>query len=517
MVSCRKCKKSLVETGGTYTILEWLCRQYGALVRATAQSRVLIFGEAGKSKSGVPCAQRKIAKEGLGFFRAIASNFLSAFAGLLILGCQQKPAAQAPPPPTVTVAKPVKKEIVEWQYFTAQTQAVDMVSITPRVTGYIDNIPFKEGDIVNVGDLLFLIDPRPYQATLDQAKGQLEADQAQLALNRKNLQRDEQVGPGTFVSAQQIDTDRAQVQIYEGTVLKDQGAVYAAQLNLDFTRVQSPIHGRIGAQLVNRGNLVNANSTQLTTIVSIDPIYANFYVDEASFMQYQESVKAGKLPNAQLGTFPVWLELEAEQGYPHEGVIDFINNVFDPSTSTLQVRGRFPNPNGFLIPGAFGTVRVAGSPKFEGILVADRAIGSDQNQKYVVIVQPDGLTKYQTVELGPIVDGLRVVRSGLTGDETIVVDGIGKVRPNSKVNAEPTDMNKYATEQLAMETPIGQEQVSSTATRLSSPMSVRLSSPMSSPTNLSVDRSQAQSVSEVGRMETKVPRAMGATKPTSEH
>ena len=133
-----------------------------------------------------------------------------------------------------------------------------------------------------------------------------------------------------------------------------------------------------------------------------------------------------------------------------------ISNAFNPSTSTLQVRGRFPNQNGFLIPGAFGTVRVAGSPKFEGILVADRAIGSDQNQKYVVIVQPDGLTRYQTVELGPIVDGLRVVRSGLKGDETIVVDGIGKVRPNSKVNAEPTDMNKYATNQLAMEVHFGE-------------------------------------------------------------
>jgi hypothetical protein len=133
-------------------------------------------------------------------------------------------------------------------------------------------------------------------------------------------------------------------------------------------------------------------------------------------------------------------------------VIDFVNNAFDTSTSTMQVRGRFPNPDGFLVPGAFGTVRVAGSPRFVGILVADRAIGSDQSQKYVVIVQPDGLTKFQRVEVGPIVDGLRVVRNGLTGDETLVVDGIGKVRPNSKVNAEPTDMNKYATEQLALQT-----------------------------------------------------------------
>jgi len=151
----------------------------------------------------------------------------------------------------------------------------------------------------------------------------------------------------------------------------------------------------------------------------------------------------------------VWLQLETEQGYPHEGVIDFVNNAFDPSTSTLQVRGRFPNPDGFLLPNAFGTVRVAGSPKYEGILVADQAINFDQDQKYVVIVQPDGLTRYQRVETGPIVDGLRVIRSGLQGDETVIVEGAAKVRPNSKVSAEPVDMNKYATGQLAMETHIG--------------------------------------------------------------
>jgi RND family efflux transporter MFP subunit len=340
-----------------------------------------------------------------GLFHPVC-HLLSAICYLGLLGCQQKPATQAPPPPTVTVAKPVKKEIVEWQYFTAQA------------------------------------------------------------------------------------------------------AVESAELNLDFTQIQSPLHGRIGAQLVNRGNLVQANSTELTTIVSIDPIYAYFYVDQPSFMRYQQAVKAGKLPSAWQAALPVWLQLETEQGYPHQGVIDFVNNAFDPSTATLQVRGRFPNQDGYLIPGAFGTVRVAGSPEFEGILVAERAIGSDQDQKYVVIVQPDGLSRFQRVELGPIVDGLRVVRSGLKGDETIVVEGIGQVRPNTKVNAEPTDMSKYATEELAMETRIGQEQVSSTAARLSSPKSV--------PTKLPIDQSPAQSASEVARTETKALSAMGATKAKSE-
>jgi multidrug efflux system membrane fusion protein len=379
---------------------------------------------------------------------------LAVFAVLAIVGCGQKPAAQAPPPPTVTVAKPVKKEIVEWLYFTAQTQAVDTVAIIPRVTGYIDNITFKEGDIVDFGDLLFIIDPRPYQAALDQAKGQLEQAVAQQKLDDANLARANDLLAKKVIAKQDYDTTAAQKYVADAQVVASQAAVESAQLNLDFTQIRSPIHGKIGAQLVNRGNLVQANGTQLTTIVSIDPIYAYFYVDERSILRYQEAVKAGKMPTAKQATLPVWLQFENEQGYPHAGVIDFINNSFDPSTGTLQLRGRFPNQDGFMLPGAFGSVRVAGSPKYEAVLVADRAIGSDQDQKYVVVVQPDGLTKYQRVELGPIVNGLRVVQSGLQGDETVVVEGIGKVRPNSKVSAEPTDMNKFATEQLAMETHI---------------------------------------------------------------
>ena len=351
----------------------------------------------------------------------------------------------------MTVAKPVKKEIVEWLYFTAQTQAVNTVSISPRVTGYIDNITFKEGDVVDFGDLLFVIDPRPYQAALDQAKAQLEQSQAQQKLNDANLERANDLLAKKVIAKQDYDTTAAQKFVGDAQVVASQAQVESAQLNLDFTQIRSPLHGRIGAQLVNRGNLVQANSTQLTTIVSIDPIYAYFYVDERSVLRYQEAVKAGKMPTAKQATLPVWLQLENEQGYPHGGVIDFINNAFDPSTGTLQLRGRFPNLDGFLLPGAFGSVRVAGSPRYEAVLVADRAIGSDQDQKYVVIVQPDGLTKYQQVQLGPIVDGLRVIQSGLQGDETVVVEGIGKVRPNSKVSAEQTDMNKFATEQLAVE------------------------------------------------------------------
>jgi len=387
------------------------------------------------------------------FFPAALKIGLLALAGLGVFGCEQKQTAQAPPPPTVTVAKPIKKEIVEWLYFTAQTQAVDTVTITPRVTGYIDNITFKEGDIVNFGDLLFVIDPRPYQAALDQAKGQLEQALAQQKLNDSNLERAKDLFARSVIAKQDFDTTAAQKSVADATVVANQASVESAQLNLSFTQVRSPIHGRIGVQLVNRGNLVQANTTQLTTLVSIDPIYAYFYVDQANVMRYRRLVQEGKWPNAGQ-PLPVWLHLETEDGYPHQGVVDFASNTFDPNTGTLQLRGRFPNLDGYLLPGSFGTVRIAGTPKFEGTLIADRAIGTDQNQKFVVVVQPDGLTKYQTVETGPIVDGLRVIRSGLSGDETIIVEGIGKVRPNIKVNAEPVEMTKYASEELAIETHI---------------------------------------------------------------
>ena len=395
------------------------------------------------------------------FFPAVLKFGLLTLAGFSVFGCGQKQATQAPPPPTVTVAKPIKREIVEWLNFTAQTQAVDTVTITPRVTGYLDNITFKEGDIVNFGDLLFVIDPRPYQAALDQAKGQLEQALAQQKLNDANLERAKDLFSRSVIAKQDFDTTAAQKYVADATVVANQASVESAQLNLSFTQVRSPIHGRIGVQLVNRGNLVSANTTQLTTLVSIDPIYAYFYVDQASVMRYRQAVKAGKWPNAGQ-PLPVWLHLETEDGYPHQGVVDFVSNTFDPNTGTLQLRGRFPNLDGYLLPGSFGTVRIAGTPKFEGTLIADRAIGTDQNQKFVVVVQPDGLTKYQTVETGPIVDGLRVIRSGLSGDETIVVEGIGKVRPNIKVNAEPTDMKKYATEELAIETHINAGNAEST-------------------------------------------------------
>jgi len=227
--------------------------------------------------------------------------------------------------------------------------------------------------------------------------------------------------------------------------------VESAQLNLDFTEIKAPVTGRIGREQVTVGNLVQADSTLLTTLVSVNPIYAYFNVDERSVLKYQQLVREGKLPDPTSAAVPVYLQLENEKDFPHQGTIDFINNQFDPSTGTLQVRGIFPNVNGFLVPGSFVRVRVAGSPRYQGILVTDRAIGSDQGQKFALIVGENNTVELRPLELGPVVDGLRVIRKGLTGNESVIINGLVNARPGSKVNPQPGDMNQFTASQLELQ------------------------------------------------------------------
>ncbi len=367
-------------------------------------------------------------------------------------GCSKPGAEQtAPPPPPVTVAKPVIKEIVEWDEYTGRTDAVQSVNITSRVSGYLYNITFKAGDVVNQNDLLFVIDRRPYQAAYDQANGQLRQAEAQQKLNNLNLTRADELRAKNVIAKQDYDNAVAQKNVSDAQVIAAQAAVELAQLNLDFTEIKAPVTGRIGREQVTVGNLVQADSTLLTTLVSVNPIYAYFNVDERSVLKYQELVKEGKLPDARSAAVPVYLQLENEKDFPHQGTIDFINNQFDPSTGTLQVRGIFPNANGFLVPGSFVRVRVAATPRFQGILVTDRAIGSDQGQKFALIVGQNNVVELRPLELGPVVDGLRVVIKGLTGDENVIINGLVNARPGSKVNPQPGDMNQFTSSQLELQ------------------------------------------------------------------
>jgi multidrug efflux system membrane fusion protein len=271
----------------------------------------------------------------------------------------QQPAAHGPPPAEVTVSKPEQKEVVNWNEFTGRTTAVKLVTVTPRVSGYIVDIPFKEGDIVHKGDLLFRIDPRPYQDAYDQAVGQLQQAQANQQLQDVTFERQQRLRETGVIAKEDYDTALSNKNQAAAQVVSAQAARNSAQLNLEFTHVTSPINGRVSRQLVNIGNLVQADSTQLTTIVSIDPIYAYFSMDELAALSYQRLIREGKLASSEGGKIPVYLQLQDETGFPHEGTIDFSDNSFDSTTGTLLIRGSFPNSDGFLTPGNFVRVRVA--------------------------------------------------------------------------------------------------------------------------------------------------------------
>jgi multidrug efflux system membrane fusion protein len=370
---------------------------------------------------------------------------------LWLAGCnQQQPGAHGRPPADVTVSKPEQKEVVNWKEFTGRTAAVKLVNVAPRVSGYIVDIPFKEGDLVHKGDLLFQIDPRPYQDAYDQAVGQLQQAQANQQLKDVTFERQQQLRQTGVIAKEDYDTALSNKNTAAAQVVSAQAALNAAKLNLEFTHVTSPIDGRISRQLVNIGNLVQADSTQLTTIVSTDPIYAYFSMDELAALTFQRLIREGKLAGSPGGKVAVYLQLQDETGFPHEGTIDFSDNAFDSSTGTLLIRGSFPNSDGFLTPGNFVRIRVASSPKYQALLVADRAIGSDQDQSFVYVVDSKNIARLRHIPTGQLAERLRVVKSGLQPDDLVIVNGIIKVRPDSPVRPQPGMMEQFGSNDISM-------------------------------------------------------------------
>src|SRR5580693_6604237 len=370
---------------------------------------------------------------------------------LWLAGCNnQQPATHGLPAPEVTVSKPEQEEVVNWNEFTGRTAAVKLVNVTPRVSGYIVDIPFKEGDIVHKGDLLFQIDPRPYQDAYEQAVGLLQQAQANQQLQDATFARQQRLRETGVIAKEDYDTALSNKNKASAQVVSAQAARNSAQLNLEFTHVTSPIDGRVSRQLVNIGNLVQADSTQLTTIVSIDPIYAYFSMDELAALSYQRLIREGKLASSEGGKIPVYLQLQDETGFPHEGTIDFSDNAFDSSTGTLLIRGSFPNSDGFLTPGNFVRVRVASSPKYNALLVADRAIGSDQDQSFVYVVDAKNIARLRHITTGQLAEGLRVVKTGIQPDDVIIINGILKVRPESQVKPQQGTMEQFSSNDLVL-------------------------------------------------------------------
>src|SRR5215510_2432944 len=364
-----------------------------------------------------------------------------ALSGLLLLmtACaQQQPTAAPPPPPKVTVSQPISREVVEWEEYTGRLEAVESVEIRARVNGYLQSIHFKNGAIVKQGDLLFVIDPRPYQAELERAKAEFALANARLERTSKDLTRAQMLVRSRAVSEEEVDTRVSDQRQAQESVQAARATVNAAQLNIEFTQVRAPINGRISRNLVSVGNLINGGttgqSTLLTTIVSLDPIYCYFEADERSYLKDLRLLRNGDRATGREGRPPVYVALTDEEGFPHKGYVDFVDNRLDPQTGTITGRAVLPNPDLFLAPGLFARVRIPASSKYKALMLPPEAVGSDLSQQFVFVVDNQNLVQYRKVTLGPIIDGLRVIRDGLQRDDWVIVKGIQRAKTGAKVD-----------------------------------------------------------------------------------
>lgn len=355
-------------------------------------------------------------------------------AGVLTLGRSSKP-PDAPPPPAVTVATVPERPITEWDEFTGRLEAVDAVEIRPRVSGYIRRIAFDEGSRVRKGQVLFEIDPRPYEAELARAEAELERARSGATLAAKEVQRAVKLVDMQAISREEFDSRTSAEAQSDASVRAAEAAVATARLNLEWTRVRSPITGRVGRAEVTPGNLVQAagEGTRLTTVVSVDPIYAYFESDEQTYLKYAALARNGSRPNSRDTRSPVYLGLSNEEGFPHKGYVDFVDNQLNPEAGTIRLRAVFSNKDNLFTPGLFARIRLVGSGTYPATLVLDRAVGTDQDKKFVLVLKPDSTVDYRLVQLGRLVDGFRVVTSGLKPGEQIVVNGLQRVRPGMKV------------------------------------------------------------------------------------
>jgi multidrug efflux system membrane fusion protein len=360
---------------------------------------------------------------------------------LLAAGCAPTSAQPAPPPPPqVTVATVIERDVTEWDEFTGRLQAVDSVEVRPRVSGLIAAVRFQEGAIVRRGNLLFEIDPRPFQAEVDRLRAELARARATSQRAASELQTAEKLRAENAIAKEEHDRRAAFAQESTAQAAAVEAALRAAELNLEFTRVTSPIDGRVGRAIVTEGNLVSSGpgqATLLTTVVSLDPVYAYFDADEQIFLKYS----AGGRYGARGSQLPIRMALANDEGFPRSGHMDFLDNQLDGATGTIRGRAVFRNSDGQLTPGLFVRLRLAGTASYRGLLIEDRAVGTDLSKKFVYVVGPKSDVQYRTVTLGPIVDGLRVVRSGLEAGESVIVNGLQRVRPGVQVTpvVEATD------------------------------------------------------------------------------
>jgi len=362
---------------------------------------------------------------------------------ILVASCGdgQKQQRGAPPPPAVSVAKPVKRMVTDFDEYVGRFVAINSVEVRARVSGYLDGVHFKDGQIVKQGDLLFTIDKRPFQNTLDQAKANRELANSNLVFTKADFERGQQLVKDKTITDQTFEQRAQAYRNAQALVNANAAAVRQAELDIEFTELRAPINGRIGDHRVSPGNLVTGgsggNTTLLATIVSTDPIYFEFTFDEASFLRYERLSKNGDDIASRNAGVPVTLELIDEHTFDHKGHMDFVDNVIDRSTGTIRGRAVFANPNNLFTPGMFARVRVPGSPPYEALLIPAAAVGTEQARKFVLTVNADNTVVPKYVTLGQTTaDGLQVAKSGLGPDDRVIVVGLMRARPGQKVTPQ---------------------------------------------------------------------------------
>lgn len=382
--------------------------------------------------------------------------------GGMSAGCDRTDAAGPPPAPAVTVSRPLYREVIEWDEYTGHLESPETVNLQARVSGFIEQCLFQEGALVHKNDELFQIDDRPFKADLNSKISDVARAQSQSDLALIHLKRYSSVHDTKAISEEDYDTAKASYDQTQAVLAGAQAAEVLSRLNLEWTRVVAPINGRVSRREVTAGNLVNgggtggAQATLLTTIVSVDPMYCYVDVDEHAVLKYQELRRQGKRASARDGPIPVFMQLENETTFPHEGVVDFVDNRLDPGTGTLRARGVFRNPDGSLTPGLYGRLRVAGSGRYKAILVPDAAVGTDQDLRFVLLAKSDDTVELRPVKLGALFGRLRAVE-GISPDDRVIINGLQRARPGTRVAVQVAQIPDSAYMLTASGSPTTQE------------------------------------------------------------
>ena len=367
----------------------------------------------------------------------------AAIAALSLAACGGSGEHQGFPPPGVSVARVVQHSITEWDDYSGHVEAIDSAEIRPRVTGHLNSLHYREGGLVEKGALLFTIDDREYAAAVDAARADLARAEARLTLAQQELTRAEALISARAVSQGELESRRGEFQQAEADKLSAQARLTQAELNLSFTRVRAPFAGRAGAAFVKPGNVVTQNESLLTTLVSVDPVYVTFTGDERAYLRYQDLARTGNRQSSRDAPNPVLVGLANEEGYPHKGEMDFVDNALDPATGTIRARAVLPNADGVFTPGLFARVRLLGGSRDNALLIHDQAVMTDQDRRFVYVIGEGNTAQRRDVRLGAHVEGLRVVESGLAAGDKVIVNGMRKIFfPGQPVNPRDVPMDQ---------------------------------------------------------------------------